>query len=492
MSLKDANEKLGKLSLNQKTKTLVLISLGLIVLMGVLVALVLTAPKEESSDDVSSAVSSEEEQDASIPLISKSESDLKYVKVVNSYATMTIEKKSDGGYEMQEYPNLPLQDSYIDYLWNTGITLSALEELEAEGGLDYGLSKPQAEVDFVYNSGEIHVKVGSLVAGRSGQYYILVDGDDKIYVASIHGKFFDSPEFFCSQKIVVNSSSSDVVDNIVLTGFGLAEPVNFQLNPDKSDSSSQYYGQDYLVSIGDSTTVYGGNNNYCNNLFYQLREITANKALVLAPSDDVKAQYGLLTPSGTADFDYTSSSDTVGHTLYIGDTKDAFTYFMFDDIDAIYQIQTANIYNIINPSIDEIRSEYIMMRLISDINRMTIAFDGASYAVDFALIEDGYTALYNGTELDLDNYQNFFQSIITMTAVGYSENAVSDTPALTITLDYSNGTQTEVFEFFQSDAVRQYVCKINGQGDMCVSESIISRIKSNTERLVSGKNIVTY
>lgn len=513
-NLKELNKKLGKFRFDQKGKTLVIIAVSVLVLGGTLLALILTSPEPVQPEEPVSSHGQDERVEAAIPLITRAESDVASIYIKNKFCEVTFEKNEAGSFRMREHPKLGLTDQFITFIWEDAYSLGALVEVVPEEGIDsaalYGLNDPAAEARVSYKNGETsEYIIGGEVPGQADTYYIKLDGSDKIYAAWIHGSYFNELSYYCTLALQDSPKNEDgtyktaSVDAVNLSGNGLPGDIMVYMNPGKEDPKHEYYGYAYLIEMADKS-VYPADETNCDRLFYQFSTISANKALIVSPTQEQKKAHGLDVPKGKATYVFTADGESSTHTVYLGDSSGVFTYIMFDDIDVLYQISTTELYDSINPNINELRSKFILGFAIESVKAMTFTFEDESYRFEVnrtardnaaETVFYDYQAIFQGKEISFDYYRDFFQTVISTESVSYDNTAVQNgkTP-LTIRVEYfdDTGKADSVVTFTESTGVRQYMCKIDGKGDMSVSEAVINRIKKNAKNLSENKAIINY
>ncbi|MDR1564896.1 MAG: DUF4340 domain-containing protein [Oscillospiraceae bacterium] len=496
--IKSLNKKLGS-----KGRALLLLVAGVLVLVGVLFMLLHTDAKPETGQSEEITASAPLEQEGKIIFINRAPADVLSMHIKNHSTEVTLVKREEGSYFLEEHPNIPLKDDYLNYTWEKAYlfgadTLIDVEQTEANDTL-YGFDNPAASVTVSYKDGKTaHFEMGKEVAGEeAGVYYIKAEGYPHYYEGAIHATFFNTLEAFCSEELLVSVEAAEV-SNVSISGLGLDEALIVSENPAKEDIAADTYSLPYVVKQG--TTSYGGNTEECGNLFYQLKEIEANSAVLISPSDKDKTAYGLLPPKGVVTFDYKTAGVKSTHKIQIGNTADGFAYILFDEVDVIYRIAVSNLYSSINASLDLLRTPLIFPRQVTGVKALTVSYEGVSYRFELSRKAEGaafysYQALCNGKVIDLEQYKDYFNDISASKAASFNGTAQKNAqPVLILKLEYfeDTGRKDEVISFTPSTAIRQLVCQLNGKGDFNLSEAVVNRIKSNAVRLSQNKAIIKY
>lgn len=515
--LKELNIKVGKffsdVKNDQKTRTLTIIIASVVVLGAVLLVLLLTDPNTNVEPD-ESVSSGEPLTTTAINLINKSPDDVVEINYTNENCSVTLYKDENGELHAREFPDIPLNDSYIKYSWEYSYYFGADVKVEVDPGADndslFGFTQPTAVLTATYSDGTTtKITVGSSVTGQYDQCYVRINDDPTIYATTIHKSvFYTKPEFAIKAIQATpkegNTYKTVTIDNVTVSGNGLSSPVNFKLNPDVSNALSDTYAYSYIITMADGM-VYGADDKYSRDLFYQLTDITANEVIEIHPSAEALASYGLTNPKGYVSYDYTVEGEaTVSKKILIGNPIDQFTYIMLEGRNAVFRIENSQLLNVIKPVLADMRSEFILTRSFANIKAMTVSFDDQSYRFELnrsSNTDDAnnvfytYIAVHNGKEINLELYKEYFLTFVSMNASSYDAKVKDGAESvLTIKLEYFDevGKDIDVITFTETDKVRQYLCRVNGKGDTSVSESVVNRIKSNTNNLLNGKAIVEY
>lgn len=516
--LKKLNIKVGKffsdVKNDQKTRTLTIVVAAVIVLGAALLILLLTdsGAGVEPENEVSSEVGFLNE--AAINLVSKNENDVAQMNITNEHGSTTLYKTEDGSFRAKEFPDVPLTDAYLKYAWEYSYYFGADVKVDVDENADndslFGFNPPSSVLTTTYKDGTASkITVGGNVPGQYDHCYVRINDDPTIYSTTIHKSVFYTKAEFATTTIQAtpkdgNNYKNVTIDNVTISGNGLASPVNFKLNPDAAVQTADTYAYSYIITMADGS-VYGADNKYAQDLFYQLTDITANKVIEVHPSAEALAGYGLAKPKGYVTYDYTVEGEkTQSRKILMGGPVEQFTYIMLEGRNVVFRIENSQLVNALKPVMADMRSTYVLTRSFSNIKAMTVSFDDQSYRFElnrFSEKDDEnkvfytYAAVYNGKEVDLALYQKYFLTFVSMSASSYDAKVKADAePVLTVKLEYFDevGKDTELITFTETDKVRQYLCRVNGKGDTSVSEAVVNRIKSNTTNLIEGKAIVEY
>lgn len=162
--------------MKKQTKTLVILAVVLVVLIGAYAGLRLWNNTLEEAEAKASEVA--------VITLSKLE-DISSISFEYEGETLNFSKNSDGQWEYADDQAFPLDESFITTIETTLMDLSAERGFEnIEGDESYGLSEPSIWLSAETTSGDsFKISIGSLSGSGSG-YYAKVEGDDLIYVVS--------------------------------------------------------------------------------------------------------------------------------------------------------------------------------------------------------------------------------------------------------------------------------------------------------------------
>lgn len=436
------------------------------------------------------------------------------MNITNENGSTTLYKDENGALHAREFPDIPLNDLFLRHSWEYSYYFGADTKVEVDENADnntlFGFANPSAVVTTTYKDGtKSKITVGGSVQGQYNGCYIRFNDDPTIYSTDVHKSVFYTKAEFATTTIQAtpkngNAYKEVTIDNVTIGGNGLASPVNFKTNPDVKNPASDTFAFSYIITMADGS-VYGADDKYSNDLFYQMTDITANRVIEVHPSAEALAGYGLATPKGYVTYDYTvEDGEPETRKILIGNPIEQFTYIMYEGRNAVFRIENSQALNVIKPVLGDMRSQYIFTRSLSTVKAMTVSFDGESYRFELNRYADAgnensvaytYASVYNGKEINLDLYQKYFLTFMSMNASSYDAKVKQGAePALTVKFEYYEdiGRDSDVITFTETDKARQYLCAVNGKGDSSVSESVVNRIKSNTGNLIEGKAIMEF
>ncbi len=487
------------------TRNLILVAAGVVVLGGAAAALLLTSPAEEEETSSSSSTQT-------IALISKQEADLASVTVENEYGTFMVEPHTeevestvtadDGStetttttkttYVIEELGDLPFSNYSTEDVFECGFTLNASKDVgEVENLADYGLAEPLATITAEYVDGtSMAYCIGNESAGSNTGRYMCEKDSKHVYVVSIDDDIFNSVADFVDKTLVsVTSSdgtSSPIFTEVKLSGTNFPDPIT--LSGGETGLVKVSYGE--IDTDLDSTEV--------SNMTAALASISASEAAYLYPTEEQLAECGFEEPRVIAEFTVQGESYKV---IVGGDAGDKQSYIMLDGIDVIYKIENSSISVWADTTGYDLRTKFILLPMITDVDRMTVTMDGQEHVFVLSReineeksTEDNvvydYTVTGDGNAITYENFQTYYQSVIMVQLMEETSEEPQGTPEVKVTYEYyeDTGKSADVIEFYaQSD--RRYLVTLNGVVHGIASTSSAQMFRDFTPQILLDEEL---
>lgn len=507
--------------MKNNTKYLI-IALGCVVVLGGAVA-ALTLTGGSSEDTASSQASSAAE---TIPLIEKTEEDLAGMTVTNETGSFTVrahtetvvasaasseedassesepEETTEVVYEVDELDGIAFDSSSVSSLARAGYSLTAQRSIgTVEDLTDFGLVDPAATVEVVYQDGStFSYKVGG---ENSGYYYVMVDGSDEVYLASVNSSLFDScyeladttlleleiGEDTSSAASIAQSvgtySDAAIINTLHLSGAAFEREITLEY-----DGSVGYVMTEPRRTDADSTKA--------SNIAQALTSLSADSLVLPHPSEDDLAEYGLAEPDVVCEF----TSGGKDYVLTVSATdSDGNRYITLDSIDAIFLISNDKVTAWADADPFYLQSTLTLLPNIVDVRTMTFTMNGKEYqfTIDRAVDEEestedetAYTYTVknaDGLELDYEeNFKHFYLAFISITVSEDTWEEPTGDPVLTCTYTYQDKEGSDTIEYYKvSD--RRYAIVENGQlMGLALSDTVDLAMK-DLELLNAGETV---
>lgn len=507
--------------MKKNTKYLI-IALACVVVLGGAVA-VLSLTGGSSEDTASSQASSAVE---TISLLDKTDEDLASVTVTNETGTVTIhahtetvvasaasseedassasepEETTEVVYEVDELGGLPFDSSSVSNLARAGYSLTAQRSIGTVDDLtDFGLVDPAATVEAVFQDGStFSYKVG----GENGSYrYVMVDGSDEVYLASVNSGLFDScydladttlldleiGEDTSSAASIAQSvgtyADAAIIDTLHLSGAAFEREVTLEY-----DATVGYVMTEPRQTDADSTKA--------SNIAQALTSLSADSLVLPHPSEEDLAEYGLAEPDAVCAFtsggkDYVLSVSAVD--------SDGNRYITLDSIDAIFLVSNDKVTAWADADPFYLQNTLTLLPNIVDVRTMTLTMNGKEYqfTIDRTVDEEETTedsTAYNytvknadGLELDYEeNFKHFYLTFISITVSEDTWDEPTGSPVLTCTYTYQDKDGSDTIEYYKvSD--RRYAIVENGQLLGLALSDTVDLAMQNLELLNNGETV---
>ncbi len=386
--------------------------------------------------------------------------------------------------------------SHMDSL----ITLSAIREIEAEDGADYGFASPLYTINVKTRKGDLKtLLVGNKTPSDSG-FYAKLDGGDKLYLLSSDTVAqFDTKNEELAVTTVISAAVSDSAtekyfQESTLTYFDSltlkrknAKTISFISNfDDETNQLIPYMLTSPVNRAGDTEAV-------TNLVSIASGGLNATAAYVLNPTAKDMALFGLNSPEMEFELKYG------GKTIKLTATEQSDGYFavMSDSNSKIIFKVNASDLPFANATVDDFLSSMPFIEMITNFESITCATksDKHVFAIAYATDEDGEedisSVTVNGKEIDDEQFRTYYQYLVGTEPNETVYDKVSGEADFTITCKGRGSNKTTVLKFIkQTD--RRYYFEINGEPIGLVSTTYAEKLISYANDLAAGKEIPEY
>lgn len=473
--------------MNKKVKGLIAGTVAVVVLVAALVILMLMPGTEDgaSSSDVSSS--------SDIVLNSKAVSDISSITVQNSLGEYTVTPGENGEYSVTGLTeDIPLNQSGYDNITSDAseIVAKRLVEENTENLAQYGLEEPQAQVSIAYADGsELSMAVGEDAPLEAGTY-VLQDG--KVYLFNSHkvDTFLLSNLAFVDKNLTSPAGEGDDAPVLVkMTLSGTARPQTVVMEDSGNDVSSM---SNYNITapkyhVGDQTKT--------QELADSIYGISTQEVVAVNPTDEQLEEYGLKEPYSVVEAVF--EKETI--TLKASEPKDGYSYVMNGARNIIYKL-SAEGYPWIDATYESLASVMVITPLITTVSELVITTPEQEYTFELTSVEDADNSAmvlqqvtYEGKELDLDNFKNFYQNVISARNRTYTTQQPEEgaEPLLTFRYRYTDTSrEDDVVEFYKAENTRVFV-SLNGDCESMEYQSYVDRILADIEMVINGETVNT-
>lgn len=491
--------------MSKKTRQLIIILVVLIVIGGGTALLLLLPQGGSGEEGVSSAGTSSTVE--STYILEHETADISKILVENPEGSYTIiPGEEESSFTIEGFEDAPLNDDAISAAAKMMGTLAALRDFgEVSDLAQYGLDDPQTSLTATYKDGsEETLLIGDLLPGASANYYVMVEGKQQVYSASISaGVFVNSLDYV--DTVILNELATDSSGNqetadfgsIVFSGTNYPEPITIKTNTSSSIADPLNLSN-YIITEPERL---GLDDNFANEVFPYLSSLTADKAVCVNPTQEDLEKYGLAEPKAIAS--YTMNDNE--YKLMVGNTDENGTYLMKDGVNVVYLVEDESMVAWANQSLFSLRSNLINLINIEVVAKLTVKTPDGEYVFDrtrtlneektSSMGKDMYdfTTSYNGTELVTDNFGRYYQTIIGLLKESPVEDGAvtSSEPEVRVEFEYFPDYEMEntVVELYPASD-RRYLYRLDGEDIVLVKSSLVERLISSTQKVINGEEVV--
>ena len=485
--------------MSKKVRNLIIALVAALLLVGVLVALVLTSPGGEN-------VSSQTSSASTISLLAAQNKDVKTLTVTNSQDTFTLNQLSENEWEVPELNGLPVYKNNLVYLVSDFSTVDAQKQVENPGELaDYGLAQPRATVTTTHQDGTRHTfRLGDKTPDGDG-VYMTMDQDAGVYVMDslMEDSFLKtkldlldttlvSLEVDSDQSTAQGQSTAAEIEKFSFAGTSRQVPFVMDRVTEEEAEASQLMGMAaYTVSYNGKTAACDSNK--LDGLLSACTNINARDAVAIRPSGDQLAQYGLDKPQSVLTFTYKSVSYTISLGNY--DEEEACYYAMKEGVDVVYRLsETAAPWA--KYQYTDMLSTLLFMADIKDVASVSIQGQGIDSTYEITYDDEAQSVtkvVGDGKEFTSETAVSDFKKLYQMLISGQVEEvAPSDppegtAPALTITFRYRDSSRSADVVTLIPNGTRRHFFAVNGEGIFNVREAFTQAVVKAVQDFQAGK-----
>ncbi len=388
---------------------------------------------------------------------------IKSIQIDSLLNDYTLTLGEDKVWKLNDEKDLPLNTAAIDTLVRTFSSVVAQDtvlspEIESTASMDeFGFDKPSLTATVTYaDNVTVVFEFASLAVGN--YYYLRVDRGDTVYLTDgeIATTAMAKPETYVSLQ-VINAPSINPEDengSVVLKQLSLTGPVRDNmittLRPKEPEDGTQFENTSYIITapylIATDSTV--------SNEVFAITSVAANEAVILHPTDQQLAEYGLdnplsvghiqlsvLTTATDAAGEITSSGfyNTQDHIVRLGKkTSDGSAYYaMVDALDVIYLIQGDQV-PWAEKTYHDFANQYLFLQKLTSLKSITCTVEGEEYRFEFThtpegeTLDDELTVTLNGQKMRTHEFRVLYQVLLTLYRTGAAPAAPQGDPLLSV------------------------------------------------------------
>lgn len=475
--------------MKSKVKLLIISAIVLILLVGAFAALKLTEPKDDSSKDSSSSITTK-------LLYDKDSEKISSVKIENQNGSYTVTKVGSG-YSVDGYEGLPLDDTYLSAIFESAASVTAKQVIEenAEDLDKYGLGNDSTKVEVTFSDSGKTVKkfrVGK-EAYTTGQVYFMLDGDKTVYtVESDQFKGVQKDKkYVLSHNFLTDPESNDkypIIDEVNITGKDIPNPITLKYDAslkDKDKTDFTYDTEHVMTSPVEAPLIKENATVAVRGLY----KVVATEVYKVHPSEEDLKLTGLDIPSVI----YSMKTEGKTYTFKVGNPVDdsSGTYYgYFEGTDIIYTFDSS-VLVFTRMSAESMIKKIVTDKGLYDLKKLEIITADKHLTLDIDGTDDATLKVkLNGKEFDKAVLQSFYPFILSTPCDKlYFDEPKTDDCQVKIILTDKTGNES-VIEYYDNQ-FRQSVIKKNGKSQFTCTASYVERLIGNIALLEAGKAPVT-
>lgn len=528
--------------MSKQLRTLIIV-VAVIAVLGVSLTVLLLLPSTSAGDGSSTASSN-----STITLMDKSKENGETVedpvkKAVIKLSEITEEKDEDGkvtteGVKAEEFILEPNKDGdmavskYGDFLVNTSTVGTLVKNLttisankQATSSMDdpalYGFDTPRATVTVTYHDdSEYTFEIGDLTPLKDGYYYRQA-GSSEVYIVSTTfalGVSKVSTSYISTSLYTAPTKDTDDTDGeVVLRDMklsGSVRPTTFSFRMTTTED-----GKDFLTNyIITSPYLQSTDSNIISKITASQTALSAQKVVMVNPTDEDLEKYGLKTPYSVAEISVAvktkekseESSESSGsdkdvkyryynvrqHVITLGGKDDDGNYYcMVDDVPLVYVIAASSV-PWATTQYDDAVVKMLFMKDITSLDSVTITSSGKDNVFRFEHFPDAENAdsklkvTVDGKVYPTKDFRTLYQFLMKITRLGPAEVEPAGDPFMTIRITPSEDMGEEiVVEFFEASGT-SYTCRLQSGETFRVSSVTVTNMLKNMERYLNGEELV--
>lgn len=472
---------------------------AMVVLAGVVIALTVVTDTEEETVVEETTVT--EKETLSRLLYDKDPSQITNIHVLNETGEYDIVKYSDSSWFVKDFIGVPHSTAAINDILEEAATLTS-QQVASQSAEDlsvYGLDSPRAEVTISFEDSSNTVKeicIGS-DSPSSGLTYLCIKGEDTVYAVNTSeiDSYLDDRFSFIAKTVYTAKTAEDEEDT---TDYTKVNSITISRKDIDYDIVLEYDTRQ-----DDEDAIYGNSSTHImtspvhldlnpDNAYTTLSGVfglTAQEIAVIAPTDEMMAEYGLADPYATVSFDIVGGDFNIAFgNEYVDENGNALgRYGYAEGIDIIYMFDSASI-----PWADIMPMDIAMSLIVSTYIYSIDSIDvqTADKSAHFELNGDSSDFKVECDIADVissDDFKTFYQYILKAPAEELFLTENNDEAKITVSITTADGT--DVLEFVESED-RMTVIRLNGQTSFKCRTSYTNRLIENLDHLLNGESIV--
>lgn len=483
--------------MKSNVKLLIIGAVVLVLLIGAIVALTVLGKDDEAQEAEDTTAATET---LSRLLYEKDSSIISDIHVKNETGEYDIVKYDDSSWFVKDFIGVPHSTVAIQDILSAASSLTA-DQTASDNAEDlsvYGLASPRADVTITFDDSSKTVKeilVGS-DSPSAGLTYVCFKGENTVYAVDTSDIdcYLNESFDFLAKTVYTAKQAEDENDTTDYTKINKLTISRKDIDYDIVLEYDTRQDDENIISGNSATHVMTSpvqldlNPDTSYDVLNDVFNLTATDIAVVAPTDEIMAQFGLDDPFAEVDFDIVGGNFKllIGNEYVDSDGKVLGRYCYADGINMIYMFNTDTIpWATVMPL--DISMTMITSTYIYSISSIDVATADSSTHFELNGDSSDFRVKCSDGDVTADNFKSFYQFILRAPAEElYLEE--TDAPAdITITITHRSGT--DKIEFIKSDD-RKTIIRLNDRTSFKCRTSYTSRLIENLGHLLNGEDMV--
>ena len=416
-----------------------------------------------------------------------------------------VVSNASGGYEadwnddsviIKDCDNIAIDSSAVKKIQNAIKGITAEKKVtDGKGRLnEFGLEDDPVEVTVTGKGGKESLMIGDEVPGQdSSQWYVLWKEEVYIVSDSTVEAFQYGVKDLVSKQITPDRDESDDSFRVTLAdiqGEGMDE---IQIRHQGSEELAGYQVDSYQLT---APIDYPASASVSEDILPMFFGLKAQEVAVLHPTAEDRAQVGLDQPYRQVEIEYqTKDSEKNKISILVSNIDGAGNLYVENGSDVIYKCRPQDI-SWLNITVDTVISHTILIPDVTSLKTLTITQgDESSYQIQLQNMgTDNGKVLYDGKELDVDSFRNFYYGLISVEADEVILENLPDTSGMNkiaeIKFAYMDESKkSDTVTYYSESARKAYAVLDGNERGFRLSETQLDTVLGNLQKLINGEEI---
>ena len=416
-----------------------------------------------------------------------------------------VVSNASGGYEadwnddsviIKDCDNIAIDSSAVKKIQNAIKGITAEKKVtDGKGRLnEFGLEDDPVEVTVTGKGEKESLMIGDEVPGQdSSQWYVL--WKEEVYIVSDSNveAFQYGVKDLVSKQITPDRDESDDSFRVTLAdiqGEGMDE---IQIRHQGSEELAGYQVDSYQLT---APIDYPASASVSEDILPMFFGLKAQEVAVLHPTAEDRAQVGLDQPYRQVEIEYqTKDSEKNKISILVSNIDGAGNLYVENGSDVIYKCRPQDI-SWLNITVDTVISHTILIPDVTSLKTLTITQgDESSYQIQLQNMgTDNGKVLYDGKELDVDSFRNFYYGLISVEADEVILENLPDTSGMNkiaeIKFAYMDESKkSDTVTYYSESARKAYAVLDGNERGFRLSETQLDTVLGNLQKLINGEEI---